>query len=315
MSIVLLLLFPLIILGMIWVFLMVVSYLGNGYYDDYGNFVNQVSLEQVNYYFLQTLPWVVGGVGLWFCIAYFANTSMIRHATGARPLERRENPRIYNIVENLCMTCGMDMPKINIVDDEQLNAFASGIDKNSYTVTVTTGLANRLDDAELAGVIGHELTHIRNRDTRLLITSIIFVGIVSTVMSLSARLMNNVMVFGRYRFETLKRLDPACERLEELAEVTHADGFLLIAHGERAFSHEFHLRCDEDFVLQLACDVLLELYQLLIVVGEEGVEFHFNGHDVGIALGLDGDQVVGGELLELQQNYLKSLDLFHYLQS
>lgn len=198
MSIVLLLLFPLIILGMIWVFLMVVSYLGNGYYDDYGNFVNQVSLEQVNYYFLQTLPWVVGGVGLWFCIAYFANTSMIRHATGARPLERRENPRIYNIVENLCMTCGMDMPKINIVDDEQLNAFASGIDKNSYTVTVTTGLANRLDDAELAGVIGHELTHIRNRDTRLLITSIIFVGIVSTVMSLSARMMNNVMVFGRY---------------------------------------------------------------------------------------------------------------------
>ena len=195
----LLLLFPLIILGMIWVFLMVVSYLGNGYYDDYGNFVNQVSLEQVNYYFLQTLPWVVGGVGLWFCIAYFANTSMIRHATGARPLERRENPRIYNIVENLCMTCGMDMPKINIVDDEQLNAFASGIDKNSYTVTVTTGLANRLDDAELAGVIGHELTHIRNRDTRLLITSIIFVGIVSTVMSLSARMMNNVMVFGRYR--------------------------------------------------------------------------------------------------------------------
>lgn len=198
MSIVLLLLFPLIILGMIWVFLMVVSYLGNGYYDDYGNFVNQVSLEQVNYYFLQTLPWVVGGVGLWFCIAYFANTSMIRHATGARPLERRENPRIYNIVENLCMTCGMDMPKINIVDDEQLNAFASGIDKNSYTVTVTTGLANRLDDAELAGVIGHELTHIRNRDTRLLITSIIFVGIITTVLSLVVRMIYNRMLFGGF---------------------------------------------------------------------------------------------------------------------
>ena len=80
MSIVLLLLFPLIILGMVWVFLMVVSYLGNGYYDDYGNFVNQVSLAQVNYHFLQTIPWVVGGVGLWFGIAYFSDAAMIRHA-------------------------------------------------------------------------------------------------------------------------------------------------------------------------------------------------------------------------------------------
>lgn len=197
-SVLLLLLFPVIILGMVWIFLAVLSYMGNGYYDDYGNFVNQVDMAHVNYYFLQSLPWVVGGVGLWFLIAYFSNAAMIRRAVGARPLERRENPRIYNIVENLCMTCGMEMPKINVVDDPQLNAFASGIDKNSYTVTVTTGLASRLTDDELAGVLGHELTHIRNHDTRLLITSIIFVGIVSTVLSVSARLMNNVMVFGRY---------------------------------------------------------------------------------------------------------------------
>ena len=66
-------------------------------------------------------------------------------------------------------------------------------------MTVTTGLADRLNDEELAGVIGHELTHIRNRDTRLLITSIIFVGIVSAIMSMVVRSMNNVMVFGRYR--------------------------------------------------------------------------------------------------------------------
>ncbi|MBQ4209893.1 MAG: M48 family metallopeptidase, partial [Prevotella sp.] len=86
----------------------------------------------------------------------------------------------------------------NIVNDPGLNAFASGIDNKSYTVTVTTGLMNLLNDQELAGVIGHELTHIRNRDTRLLITSIIFVGIVSTIMSMALRMMNNVMVFGRY---------------------------------------------------------------------------------------------------------------------
>ncbi len=130
-------------------------------------------------------PIVCASIGIWYAIAYFSNVAMIRQATGARPLERTENPRVYNIVENLTMACGMEMPKVNIVDDPQLNAFASGVDTASYTVTVTSGLLDTLDDAELEGVIGHELTHIRNRDTRLLITSIVFVGIFSTLMSVS----------------------------------------------------------------------------------------------------------------------------------
>lgn len=196
MSVLLLLLFPTIILGMVWVFLALVNYFGNGYYDQYGNVVHQMDAATVNYYFLTTILWVVLGVGIWFAIAYFANSSMVRHAVNSRPLSRRENPRVYNIVENLCMSCGMQMPKVNVVDDPQLNAFASGIDNKSYAVTVTTGLLDLLDDEELKGVIAHELTHIRNRDTRLLITSIIFVGIISTVMSLTVRMMYNMMWFG-----------------------------------------------------------------------------------------------------------------------
>lgn len=195
-TIMLLILFPVIILGMVWVFLALVNYFGNGYYDQYGNIVHQLDAATVNYYFMNTIPWVIVGVGIWFTIAYFANTVMVRAATGARPLTRKENPKIYNIVENLCMTCNMDMPKINIVDDPQLNAFASGIDKKSYTVTLTTGIIDRLNDDELAGVIAHELTHIRNHDTRLLITSIIFVGIVSTIMSLVIQMMYNAFWFG-----------------------------------------------------------------------------------------------------------------------
>lgn len=197
-TIMLLILFPVIILGMVWVFLALVNYFGNGYYDQYGNVVHQLDAETVNYYFMNTIPWVIVGVGIWFTIAYFANTAMVRAATGARPLTRKENPKIYNIVENLCMTCNMDMPKINIVDDPQLNAFASGIDKKSYTVTLTTGIIDRLNDDELAGVIAHELTHIRNHDTRLLITSIIFVGIVSTIMSLVIQMMYNAFWFGGF---------------------------------------------------------------------------------------------------------------------
>lgn len=196
-SVLLLIAFPCIILVMVWIFLALVNYMGGGYYDSAGYFVQGVDVNNVNNQFLQTVPWVAGGVGVWFGIAYFANASMVQNAVGSRPLERKENPRIYNIVENLCMTCGMDMPKINIVNDPQLNAFASGINKDSYAVTLTTGIIDLLDDNELAGVIGHELTHIRNKDTRLLITSIVFVGIVSTAMNLIVRFLQNTMYYGR----------------------------------------------------------------------------------------------------------------------
>lgn len=195
-SLLLLVLFPCIILAMVYAFMAFIT-MDTVYYgsESYSTF-NQVATNEA---FLMALPWVVGIVGIWFMIAYWMNASMVRSATGARPLERRENPRVYNIVENLCMTCGMPMPKINVIDDPQLNAFASGIDEKSYTVTVTTGICSRLNDAELAGVIGHELTHIRNRDTRLLIVSIIFVGIMSTVLNIIIRMLWNTFLFGGNR--------------------------------------------------------------------------------------------------------------------
>ena len=193
-SLILLALFPCILLGVIYAFLVALAYFGVSD-PGYGDVVT-VDWDYVNYEMKAVLPWVLVIVGIWFAISYFSNTAMIRKATGARPLERRENPRVYNIVESLTMTCGMPMPKINVIDDPQLNAFASGIDDNSYTVTVTTGICDRLSDDELAGVIGHELTHIRNRDTRLLIVSIIFVGIMGTLMTLAVRIMWNTLVFG-----------------------------------------------------------------------------------------------------------------------
>lgn len=193
-SMLLLILFPCIILAIVYAFLAFMNV--REVYDGYGGTSLAFDAMATNEAFLYTIPWVVGIVGIWFMISYFSNASMVRSATGAKPLERRENPRIYNIVENLTMTCGMPMPKINIIDDPQLNAFASGIDEKSYTVTVTTGICNRLNDDELAGVIGHELTHIRNRDTRLLIISIIFVGIMSTALSLAVRMLWNTFIYG-----------------------------------------------------------------------------------------------------------------------
>jgi len=188
-SMLLLVCFPLILLCLVYLFFVILAHLQAD--PAYG-----INWDEVNGQFLTTVPIVVGVVLIWFLIAYFSNTAMIRRATGARPLERRENPRVYNIVENLTMVCGMDMPKINVIDTPELNAYASGIDRDSYTVTVTTGICDRLNDEELAGVIGHELTHIRNRDTRLLIVSIVFVGIMSTVMSLAIRMLWNTFLYG-----------------------------------------------------------------------------------------------------------------------
>lgn len=195
-SMLLLLLFPVIMLCTVYLFIFLINYFGGYAVDQYGNQIYCANWNQINTLFVSVIPYVIIGVVVWFLIAYLMNTSIIQHATGARALERRDNMRIYNIVENLCMSCGMEMPKINVIDDPMLNAFASGIDKKSYTVTVTTGLMDLLNDEELAGVIGHELTHIRNHDTKLLITSIIFVGIVSTIMGLVIRLVYNMFLFG-----------------------------------------------------------------------------------------------------------------------
>lgn len=141
-------------------------------------------LELANPLFINALPYTMGVVLIWFLIAFWANTS-ITSATGAKSLDRRENKRVYNLVENLCMANGMKAPKINIIDDDSLNAFASGINDRTYTVTLSKGIIQKLNDEELEAVIAHELTHIRNRDVRLLIVSIVFVGIFSMLTQIT----------------------------------------------------------------------------------------------------------------------------------
>lgn len=150
-------------------------------------FTHKTHIDVVNPLFIRTIPIVLIAVGIWFLIAWFANTSMIEMATSARPLERTENMRVYNLTENLCMTVGMKMPKLYVIDSPALNAFASGVSEKTFSVTLTTGIIDKLDDAELSGVIAHELTHIRNKDVRLLIISIIFVGILSFAVDLLFR--------------------------------------------------------------------------------------------------------------------------------
>ena len=175
-SVLFLLAFPLLILVGVYVVLYVLS---------------DQDIEQTNTQFLSVVPIVLAGVAIWFVISYFFHTQMIQMATHSEPLERRDNKRVYNLTENLCMSVGMTMPKLYIIESDALNAFASGINEKTFAVTLTRGIINRLNDEELEGVIAHELTHIRNRDVRLLIVTIVFVGIFATIADLALRMLLN----------------------------------------------------------------------------------------------------------------------------
>ncbi len=176
-SVVLLVVFPAMVLALTMVFMLVLYWLTVESSPDYS------AWDVSSYWFMQALPWVLAVVGVWFVIAFLFNTKIINRAAGSKPLDRMENKRVYNLVENLCMGAGMPMPKVNVIESPALNAFASGLNDKTYTVTLTTGIIDTLDDDELEGVIAHELTHIRNRDVRLLVVSIVFVGIFTLIMT------------------------------------------------------------------------------------------------------------------------------------
>ena len=127
----------------------------------------------------QTVPIALGAAGGWFAIAFLGHNAMINLAAKSKSVTRREEPRAYNLLENLCISRGIIAPKLRIIETDVMNAFASGLRDENYTITLTRGLMENLDDEELEAVIAHELSHVKNRDVRLLVIAVIFVGIFS----------------------------------------------------------------------------------------------------------------------------------------
>jgi heat shock protein HtpX len=138
---------------------------------------------------IHALPWATGGTILWVLIAYRYHQSLIDSVTGAREVTRKEEPRLYNLLENLCISRGIPMPKLKVIDEAALNAFASGLNQKQYSITVTTGLLERLDDAEVEAVLGHELTHIRNGDVRMLVIALVIAGVIGFFAELIFRML------------------------------------------------------------------------------------------------------------------------------
>ena len=118
------------------------------------------------------------GAGLYTLIQYFAASSQALVLSGARQIQKSDDPRLYRIVENLAITTGMPMPKVYIIDDPAPNAFATGRDPDHAVVAATTGLLEIMTDAELEGVMAHELGHVQNYDIRV---SMIVFGLVVAV--------------------------------------------------------------------------------------------------------------------------------------
>lgn len=135
----------------------------------------RLALDNMN----RTWPFAFLGAGVWFLIAWFSHQALVNLSTGAKPVTRKEAPELYNLLENLCISRGLSAPKLQIIESPALNAFASGVSEKNYAITLTRGIIDALDARELEAVIAHELTHIRNRDVRLLIIAVIFVGIFS----------------------------------------------------------------------------------------------------------------------------------------
>jgi heat shock protein HtpX len=129
--------------------------------------------------FAMAVPFVTIGTLLWLLIAYRFHQAMIDAVTGGHDVTRKEEPRLYNLLENLCISRGITMPRLKVVDSPALNAFASGLNEKQYAISVTQGLRDRLDDAEIEAVLGHELTHIRNGDVRMMVVAVIMAGVIS----------------------------------------------------------------------------------------------------------------------------------------
>jgi heat shock protein HtpX len=140
-----------------------------------------------------TIPLAFTIAGIWFAISYFGSQAMIDMMTGARKVERKSEPDLYNLLENLAISRGMRTPTLRIIDNDSLNAFATGLHEGQYSITVTRGLVATLTRDELEAVLAHELTHVINKDVRTMVIASIFAGIISVI----AEMVFRALLFSR----------------------------------------------------------------------------------------------------------------------
>jgi heat shock protein HtpX len=148
-------------------------------------------ITTVVYVFCQALGYGLGFVGIALILAgftsigsYYYSDKIVLATSGAKPIQKSDNPELFRIVENLCIGDGLPMPKIYIINDVSPNAFATGRDPQHAIVCVTSGILQLLDKSELEGVIAHELSHVKNFDIRLMGIVTVLVGFIAILANL-----------------------------------------------------------------------------------------------------------------------------------
>lgn len=134
--------------------------------------------------------YVVFGFAIFYSlVSYYASSRVALAVNGAKQIEKKDNPRLYRMVENLAITTGLPMPKIYIIDDPAPNAFATGRDPKHASVAASTGLLEIMDDNELEGVMAHEMGHIQNYDIRVMMIVFACVSVVGLLSDFLLRIM------------------------------------------------------------------------------------------------------------------------------
>ena len=153
----------------------------------------------ISYYFgnQSVVYWVIGGAAVYALIQYFLASTLAVAMTGAQEIQKKDNPRLFRIVENLAITLGIPTPRIYIIEDPAPNAFATGRDPKHAIVAATTGILEIMDDRELTAVMAHEMGHVQNYDIRV---SMIAFGLVSAIGILSD-IVIRIIFFGDNRRE------------------------------------------------------------------------------------------------------------------
>lgn len=194
-SVVLLCAYPLILLGLLWAISFFLGY--NAPRPTSATIsASAMPMDFANGIVWQFWPIVLTICVIWFTIAWFFHSSMVRKLSHSHPVTRKEEPELYNMLENLSITAGIPTPRLEIIETHARNAFASGIDHKSFTVTVTRGLMNSLSKDELEAVLAHELAHILNRDVRLLIITIIFTGMIGFLAQMAWSNLRYSLIFS-----------------------------------------------------------------------------------------------------------------------
>lgn len=133
--------------------------------------------------------WVLIIAIIYAVVQYFLSSSLAVAMTGAKEIQKKDNPRLYNIVENLTITAGLPMPKVYIINDPAPNAFATGRDPKHAVVAATTGLLDIMDNKELTAVMAHELSHVKNYDIRVSMITFGLVCVIGLIADLGTRMI------------------------------------------------------------------------------------------------------------------------------